>query len=63
MNPDIIREIETLYSLNQNFWSDHGLEEKQQSSGLIQSENRNPFPKDPERYLKKDQLLSIFKAL
>lgn len=63
MNSNIIREGEALYSLNHNFLSDNGLEEKQQSPGLNRPEYRNPFPKDPERYLEKDQLMCIFKAL
>lgn len=63
MNPNIIREVETLYSLNQNFFSDHGFEKKQESPGLNQPEYRNLFPKDPERYLEKEQLMCIFRAL
>jgi ethanolamine utilization cobalamin adenosyltransferase len=63
MNSTIIREVETLYTINQNFLSDNGLEEKHQRRALNRSENLNSFPKDPERYLKKDQLMGIFKDL
>ena len=63
MNSNIIREVETLYSINQNFLSDDGLKEKQQGPGLNRPECQNPLPKDPERYLKKDQLMYIFKEL
>ena len=63
MNPKIMQEVESLYSLNQNILSDNGWDEKQQSRALNRPENLNSFPKDPERYLKKDQLMGIFKDL
>jgi hypothetical protein len=64
MNPNIIREVEALYNLNQDLLSNAGLEEKHHNlGGLPQAEYRNTFPKDPGRYLKKDQLMCIFKNL
>lgn len=63
MNHNIIREVKAHYNLNRELLSDDGLEEKRQNPGLSQSEYRNTFHKDPERYLKKDQLMYLFKDL
>lgn len=63
MNFNLIREVESLYSATQDFLSDDWLEEKQKSSDSCRTQGRNPFPNNPERYLKKDELLSMFKAL
>jgi hypothetical protein len=64
MNSNIIREIEALYNLNQAFLSNAGLEEKHQNpGGLHQAKYRNTFSNDPGRYLRKDQLMSVFENL
>jgi len=63
MNHNIIQEVEALYNLNRDFLSGAGLEEKHQNPGLHQAEYRNTFGKDPDRYLKKDQLMCLFKDL
>ena len=63
MNSNPIREVESLYNLTQDFLSDDGLEEKQQSWDLNRPEYRDPLPKAPERYFQKDQLMCMFKAL
>lgn len=64
MNSNIIREVEALYNLNQEFLSDTGLGDKHQNpGGLHQAEYRNTYSNDPERLLNKDQLMCIFKNL
>lgn len=63
MDRTIIREVEALYNVNREYFSGAGWEEKQQNPGLHQDEYRNTFGKDPGRYLKKDQLMPLFKDL